>query len=393
MIKRERYVEEVRPFYESDLIKIITGIRRSGKSIILNQIVDEVRQRTDNILYLNFEDKRVRMLIPDGDALIRHVDSLENGKKIYLFFDEIQNLEGWADACKTLRLGNASIFITGSNSKLLSREFTTEFSGRYVSFRVRPFVYREVVEYAAELKKEVSIYDYIVWGGFPKRFEFDTPEAQYRYLDDLDEAIVYNDLIKRYRIKKVELFNCFVNFVLRSNSRILSTSSIYNAVKQQYPACSLNTISKYFGFLEEAYIVERVKQYSTKAKKELCFYNKIYFSDVAFNSLRCLNNRFDLTHNFENIVYNELLYMGYEVYVYNNDGKEIDFLATKEGKQFFVQAAYSVADDKAYEREMSAFKGVDGFSQKVLITNDETDYSTSAVRHIRFKDFIFMDSL
>lgn len=393
MIKREYYVQQVRPFYESDLIKIITGIRRSGKSIILNQIVDEIRQKTDNLLYLNFEDKRVQALIPDGDALIRHVDSLENGKKIYLFFDEIQNLEGWADACKTLRLGNASIFITGSNSKLLSREFTTELSGRYVSFRIRPFVYKEIAEYAKELGKEVSVYDYIVWGGFPKRFEFDSSEAQYRYLSDLDEAIVYNDLIKRYKIKKTELFNCFVNFVLRSNSRILSANSIYNAVKQQYPACSINTILKYFGYLEEAYIVERVKQYSTKAKKELCFFSKIYLSDVAFNSLRCLNNRFDLTHNFENVVYNELLYMKYEVYVYNNGGREIDFLATKEGKQYFVQAVYSVAEDKAYEREIGAFKGIDGFSQKVLITNDEADYSTSTIRHIRFKDFILMESL
>ena len=150
---------------------------------------------------------------------------------------------------------------------------------------------------------------------------------------------------------------------------------------------------KYLGYLEEAYIIESVKQYSTKTKKELSFYSKIYNADVCFNSIRCMNNRFDLTHNLENIVYNELIYMGYEVYVYNNSGKEIDFLATKGTKQYYIQVAYSVAEDKVYQREFNAFRNIDNLSQKIIITNDDIDYSTSVVKHIRLKDFLMMESL
>ena len=393
MIYREHYIEKVREFYESDLIKIITGIRRSGKSIILEQIMREIGNRTENIIYLNFEDKRVSANIKDGNALIEYIESNKREGKCYLFFDEIQVLDGWQDAYKTLRLYDYSLFITGSNSKLLSGEFTKEFSGRYVSFRIRPFVYKEILEYAKELNKEISITDYLVWGGFPKRFEFDTSDAQRRYLNDLDDTIIINDLIHRYKIRKERLFKSLVNFVLRSNSRIFSAKSIHDYVKREHEICSVNTIMKYLGYLEEAYIIESVKQYSTKAKRELSFYTKIYNADVAFNSIRCMDNRFDLSHNLENIVYNELVYMGYTINVYNNSSKEIDFLAQSGNKKYFIQVALSVAEDKAYTREFDAFRGIDNLSQKILITNDDIDYSTSVVKHIKLKDFLMMNTL
>ena len=393
MITREHYIEQVRPFYDSDLIKIITGIRRCGKSVIMEQIIAEIKQKTDNLIYLNFEDKKVSANITSADQLINYVEENKKQGRCYLFFDEIQTLDGWQDACRTLRLYDYSLFITGSNSKLLSSEFTKELSGRYVSFRIRPFVYKEIKEYCDELGKEATVTDYLVWGGFPKRFEFDSIEAQNRYLNDLDDTIVINDLIRRYKIRKESLFKSLVNFILRSNGRIFSASSIRDYIKQEHTSCSINTIMKYLSYLEEAYIIESVKQYSTKTKKELSYYTKIYNADVCFNSIRCMNNRYDLSHNMENIVYNELIYMGYEVYVFNNGGKEIDFLATKGTKQYYVQVAYSVIEDKAYQRELGAFKNIDNLSQKILITNDEIDYSTSTVRHIKLQDFLLMQSL
>lgn len=393
MIQREHYIEQVRPFYDSDLIKIITGIRRCGKSVIMEQIIKEIAEKTDNIIYLNFEDKKVSANITSADKLISYVEENKKNGKCYLFFDEIQTLDNWQDACKTLRLYNYSLFITGSNSKLLSSEFTKELSGRYVAFRIRPFIYKEIVKYCKELGKEVSVIDYLVWGGFPKRFEFDSLEAQSRYLSDLDDTIVINDLIRRYKIRKESLFKSLVNFILRSNSRIFSANSIRDYIKQEHASCSVNTIMKYLDYLEEAYIIEMVKQYSPKTKKELSYYSKIYNTDVCFNSIRCMNNHFDLTHNLENIVYNELIYMGYEVYVYNNNGKEIDFLATKGIKQYYVQVAYSVAEEKTYQREFNAFKSIDNLSQKIIITNDDIDYSTSVVKHIKLKEFLMMESL
>lgn len=393
MIYREHYINPVREFYDSDLIKIITGIRRSGKSVILEQIRNEIKQKTDNVIYLNFEDKRILTNISNSNQLIDYIENNRKSGKCYVFLDEIQMIENWQEACKTLRLYDNSIFITGSNSKLLSKEFTKELSGRYVAFKVSPFVYKEILEYTKELKKECSITDYLIWGGFPKRFEFDTDEARIRYLSDLDDTIVINDLINRYKIKKDKLFNSLVNYILRSNSRIISAKSIHKYIKDKNENCSINTIIKYLGYLEEAYIIESVKQYSTKTKSELAYYVKIYNTDVAFNSIRCMDNRYDLTHNLENIVYNELIYMGYKINVYNNNGREIDFLAQKNNKKYFVQVAYSVAEDKTYNREFSAFANIDNLSQKILITNDDIDYSTSTVKHIKLKDFLLMESL
>ena len=285
------------------------------------------------------------------------------------------------------------MFITGSNFKLLSKEFTKELSGRYVSFRIRPFIYKEITEYCKELNRECSIIDYLIWGGFPKRFEFNTDEARNTYLSDLEDTIVINDLINRYSIRKGELFKSIVNFILRSNSRIISSKSITDYINNNYEACSINTIIKYLGYLEEAYIIEKIKPYSTKTKFELKYYYKTYNADVAFNSIRCMDNRYDLTHNLENIVYNELIYRRYNLNVYYINNAEIDFIANKDGKKYYIQVAYSVEDDKAYNREFRPFSKLDNMDKKILITNDEIDYSTSTVTHIKLKDFLNIDSL
>lgn len=392
MIKREHYIEDIRGFYDSDLIKIITGIRRCGKSIILEQIRDELKEKTDNIIYLNFEDERILANISSCDELLKYVNSNRKDGLCYVFLDEIQKVTDWAKACKTLRLDNISLFITGSNSKILSKEFTNFFSGRYVSFRIRPFVYKEIKEYAKELNIEVPIIDYVIWGGFPKRFEFNG-DARNIYLKDLEDTIVINDLINRYKIKKVELFKSLVNFILQSNSRIISAKSIHDYIKHSHESCSINTIIKYIGYLEEAYIIEKIKTFSTKKKNELKYYYKVYDEDVAFNSLKCTSGRYDLTHNLENIVYNELIYMGYDLSVYNDDNKEVDFLAQKDGKKYYIQVAYSLEDEKAYNREFRPFASLDNTNKKIIITNDEIDYSTSTVVHIKLKDFLSLDSL
>ena len=157
--------------------------------------------------------------------------------------------------------------------------------------------------------------------------------------------------------------------------------------------CSITTITKYIGYLEEAYAIETVKKYSAKSKRELEYYLKVYDEDVALNSIRVMNNRYDLTHNFENVVYNELIYMGYNLQVYHDGSQEIDFVANKGNKQYYIQVAYSVAEDKAYEREFGAFSKMDNSTQKIVISNDDIDFSTSTVRHIRFRDFVEMTEL
>ena len=393
MIKREKYMKTVREFYDGDLIKVITGIRRCGKSVLLKQILEEIREQSDNTIFLDFEDTAVLNAIPDEMALLNYIDSHRKASLCYVFLDEVQRVDGWAGACRTLRIRNCSVFISGSNSKLLSREFTKELSGRYVSFRVRPFVYRELVEYGKELGKEISLTDYIIWGGFPKRIEYSNESSQRIYLNELNETIILNDIINRYKIRKTEVFKRLANFIFLSNGRILSARSVEKYMRGTGLPCSVTTITKYIGYLEEAYAIATVKKYSAKSKRELEYYLKVYDEDVALNSIRVMNNRYDLTHNFENVIYNELLYMGYNLQVYHDGSQEIDFVANKGNKQYYIQAAYSVAEEKAYEREFGAFDKLDNSCQKIVITNDDVDYSTSTVRHIRFRDFVQMDEL
>ena len=393
MIQREHYVSQIRSFYESDLVKIITGIRRCGKSIILKQVMAEIESSGNRCLFLDFDLKPTRNQIPDADALIEHVSSLLNDDKLYVFLDEIQNVDGWNEACRTLRLYNCSLFITGSNSRLLSKEFTKELSGRYVAFRIRPFIYREALEYANQLGKDYSINDYLIWGGFPASIEQLDDDAKKRYLNDLNSTIIYNDLENRYNIRKKSIFERVVDYVLISNARIFSAKSISDYMKGQNVSVSIPTVIKYLDYLKEAYVIKDIEIYSPKAKSKLNYYYKLYDEDVSLNSIRVAGNRYDLTHNLENAVLNELIYMGYVISVYNSRGKEIDFRAEKNGKIYLVQVAYSVAEEKAYEREFSAFNDIDNSVKKIIITNDDLDYSTSTVYHYKLKDFLFMNEL
>ena len=393
MIIREHYMAQIRPFYESDLIKIITGIRRCGKSVILKQVLNELEAVGKKCLFLDFDLRPVRNQIPDADALIAYVKEYLGDEKLYVFLDEVQNIDAWDDAARTLRLYNTSLFITGSNSKLLSREFTKELSGRYVSFRIRPFVYREAAEFAKQLDRRFEISDYLVWGGFPAALEQPDDDSRKRYLNDLNSTIIYNDLENRYNIRKKDVFEHIVDFILVSNARIFSAKSISDYMKGQNISVSVPTVIKYLDYLKEAYVVEDIPLYSPKTKAKLNYYYKLYDEDVSLNSIRVSGNRYDLTHNLENIVLHELLFMGYEVSVYSNKGRKIDFRAVKDGKLYLVQVAYSVAEEKTYNREFSAFAGLDNTMKKIIITNDDLDFSTSTVYHYRLRDFLLMDEL
>lgn len=392
MIGREHYLQQIRPFYESNLVKIVTGIRRCGKSVIMDQIETELRQSGKKTLMLNFEDRSVSALITTVDELIDYISQYLGKEKLYVFLDEVQMIEQWNVACRTLRLKNVSLFITGSNSKLLSKEFTKELSGRYVAFRVRPFVFLEIQEYVKELQHDYSISDYLVFGGFPQAIEFPTKQARLRYLNDLDDTIVINDILNRYKIRKDNLFRRLVNYIMISNARIFSANSVQKFLKEQGFECSLNTILKYLSYLEEAYVISPIRQYSTKAKRELKYYQKLYVEDVSFNSIRQTDGHWDITHNLENIVYNELLYRGFNLFVFREGSQEVDFLAEKNNRQYLIQVAYSIAEESTYRREFALFNKLDQTREKIIITNDDFDFSTSTVRHINLKEFLINES-
>lgn len=393
MITREHYLAKIRPFYDSDLIKIITGVRRCGKSVIKDQIEQELRLIGKTTLSLDFEHLSVSSQISTAQELVTYVTERLQAEKTYVFLDEVQLVEDWNIACRSLRLENLSLFITGSNSKLLSKELTKEFSGRYVSFNIRPFIYKEICDYGLQTGNTRSVAEYLIYGGFPKTLEFSDKESILTYLNELDRQIVRNDLMNRYHIRKEALFEKMVNYVLCSNSRIFSANSVMKFLKGQgYPA-SINTVMKYLQYMEDAFIIRTIPQYETKAKRELRFFSKVYDEDVAFNTIRQPERHYDLTHNLENIVYNELIYMGYELSVFRSESQEIDFYAARGGKKYLVQVAYTIADGDTYKREFALFNKLDQSCRKIIITTDEVDFSTSTVRHIQLKDFLQMQDL
>jgi len=388
MIVREHYLSQIRPFYDSDLIKVITGIRRCGKSVIKEQIEQELHKAGMPTLSLDFERLSVSDRISTAEELVVYVTERLQTEKTYVFLDEVQLVDGWNIACRSLRLENLSLFVTGSNSKLLSKEFTKAFSGRYVSFNIRPFVYSEICEYALQTGNHRSITDYLIYGGFPKTLEFADKESILTYINELDRQIVRNDLMNRYKIRKTVLFEKLVSYILCSNSRIFSANSVTKYLKGQGLTASVNTIMKYLQYLEEAFVIRTIPQYETKAKRELRFFTKVYDEDVALNTIRQTGNRWDLTHNLENVIFNELIYRGYELSVFRRDSKEIDFRATKKGKTYFVQVSYTITDNETYEREFALFNKLDQSCRKIIITTDEADFSTSTVKHISLKDFL-----
>ena len=389
MIKREKYIKQIRNFYDSDLIKVLVGIRRCGKSVILQSIMEEIKSKTNNIIYLNFEKTNDLMKTSNAVELVEYVNRNRKDGKCYIFLDEVQEVDDWQIAVKDLRLDSKnSIFITGSNSKLLSSEILTLLSGRFVSFRIRPFSYKEILEFCNEINREITPMDYVIWGGFPARFNFNDVESTKLYLEDLENTIIFNDLIKRYNIKKIIAFKKIVSYILMNNSRVYSSRSIHKNIKNQCENISLNTVIKYLEYLKEAYIIDEIPQYSTKAKKELSYYCKIYNADVCFNSLRVNNNRYDIDHNLENIVYNELLYMGYNVKLYDNAGKEIDFIATRFKEKIYIQVAYILADDSVIEREFGAFKNIEDNYPKYVLTMDKFDFSQNGIIHKNVIDWL-----
>ena len=226
MIKREHYIKKIREFYDSEQIKLITGVKDSGKSVVLAQIMSEIKEKTDNIIYLNFGDKRVSANIKTPDALIEYVSERAKSGKTYLFFDEMQIMNGWESACAMLQGRGYSLFVIASDRDFLTETFEKEIGGKYISFKIRPFAYKEIIEYADELGKSVSVEDYLTLGGFPKRFLLDGDDAQRLYLDELDRAIV-DGIIRRYKIRKEGLFLSLVDFVLQSNGEIFSEKAIY----------------------------------------------------------------------------------------------------------------------------------------------------------------------
>ena len=397
MLKREIYLSRIRGFYDSDLIKILVGIRRCGKSVILKQIMDEIKENgieENHILYINFEFVEYEDL-KDYKKLNSYIkEKIKDNKKYYIFLDEIQNVEKFEIIVNSLRasLENISIFITGSNSKLLSNELSTVLSGRYVLFNIYPLTYKEYIELTGKNPKdEENFWDFVKWGGLPNRVQFTNEINIKDYLHSVFDSIILRDVVERLGLKDTILFNLILQYLIDITGREFSANNIIQYLKSEGKITSTETLYTYLDALCKALIIQKIYRYDIHGKAILKTLNKYYMTDLGIAQIK--NNNFEINKCFaiENVVFNELVARGYEVYIGKLNPGEIDFIASKSGERKYFQVAYLLSDNKVEEREFGALRKIEDNYPKYVISLDKTDFSQNGIIHKNIVDWLLGD--
>ena len=396
MLKRELYLSRIRGFYDSNLIKILVGIRRCGKSVILTQIMNEIKSKNvsdDHIIYINFEFIEYEDL-QDYKKLNEYIKSKINDDKLYyIFLDEIQNVNNFEKVINSLRASlNISIFVTGSNSKLLSDEISTVLSGRYVIFNINPLSYKEYIELTNKNPyDENNFWDFVKWGGLPNRVEFSDESNIKDYLHSVFDSIILRDVIDRLGLKDTSLFNLILQYVVDTTGREFSSTNIIKFLKSEGRGISTVTLYNYLDALCKALIIKKVYRYDIHGKSVLKTLNKYYMTDLGIAQIK--NNHFEINKPFalENIIYNELIVKGYDVYIGKTKKGEVDFIATKTGEIKYIQVAYLLADEGVIKREFSAFNDITDNYPKYVITLDKFDFSQNGIIHMNIIDFLIKE--
>ncbi len=397
MIKRKKYLDDIRPFYDEDLIKVITGIRRCGKSVLLEQIVDELKNNgvdVNHIIYINFEDVTYSDIKDFKDLNNFIVGLIKDDNKYYLLFDEIQNIENWERTVNSLKATkNVSLFITGSNSDLLSGDLATYLSGRYVSFKMQPFTFREVCELKGSNDYDNVFLDYMKWGGMPQRFRFNEEKQLRTYLSDVYDSIVMKDIIRRFKITDLDLFNRIVEYIMTTLTQSFSVKNLANYLRDKDDrAVSKETIYNYLEYMCKGLLISKVDRYDVRGKRILNGKYKYYLTDLGLGRIMNTSKKEQLGAYIENIVYNELIYRGYDVKVGTLENGEIDFIALKNGKKEYYQVCFILGDNEnVINREFGAFNQIQDNYPKYVISTDKFDMSQDGIIHRNIIDWLLND--
>lgn len=396
-IKRERYLDKIRPFYEIDLIKVLTGVRRCGKSVLLKQIEDEFIENkitVDHIIEINFENVEFEE-IRTCEKLNKYVQSkIRDDKKYYIFLDEIQHVKSFEKVLASLRATiNCSLFVTGSNSQLLSGKMATLLVGRCIEFRIMPFSFKEAVDYTILTGKQINldefVVDYINWGGFPLRFSFTRESDIKAYLEQTYSGIIEKDIVtERSKINK-EKFVKVAGYIMANAGKDFSGKNIeiffadYNN-----ETLERKMIYRYLDKMEKACLIKRVKRFNIVGKQAMTYIEKQYAVDTGFRILNTNLVNFEDTFFLENVIYNELVSRGYEIFTGKTYKGEVDFVVIDGRKKCFMQVAYYLHGQQTIEREFGAFSPIRDASPKYVLSLDRFDYSRDGIIHLNIVDFL-----
>ena len=397
LIKRNQYLENIRRFYESNLIKVLTGVRRCGKSVLLNQIkeelINEKKIRKDHIISINFEDvkfSKIKNYNKLNDYILRQI---VDDNKYYIFLDEIQHVKQFEKVLASLKATkNVSIFVTGSNSKLLSGRLASLLVGRCKEFKIMPFTYSEFVKYYEENGMELpkkTLQNFIRFGGMPQRMDYDLEEDIKEYLKSIYYGIIDKDICNTKAKINKETFITISKYIINNASKEFSASSIVEYYNQNNSDTIYSeNVYRYLEKLEQACLINRVKRYDIATKRTLKHIEKQFVVDNGFLLACNDSNKIFVAHALENLVYNELLYRGYDVKIGKTYKGEIDFVAMKGGKKCFIQVAYLLSSDDVIEREFGAFDSVRDPSPKYVFSLDEYDMSKDGITHFNIEEWL-----
>ena len=396
MIKRKTYLDQIIPLIDKPLIKVITGVRRSGKTVLLKQIQEHLLSNgcdKNRIVYISFESK-ANAYLKNTDALYRFL--LDAGKnavgKVYIFLDEIQTVPAWEEVVSSLLVDlNCDIYITGSNSKLLSGELATLIAGRYIQIRVYPFTLAEAKEITLQngnfVSDEALFSDYLRYGGLPLRFSLEEISIE-PYLSDTYDAIVVKDIVQRNKLNDANLLNLLLNFLMDNIANPFSARSIVAALAANGIKTTVDTVLAYIGYIKNAMIIHSVQRYDIKGKKLLSSNEKYYAADLGLRNVIKSSDEIDFNKLYENIVYLELLARGYEVKVGKTDNYEIDFVAYKGKERIYVQVCYLLASEDTINREFGNLEKIHDYYPKYVISGDLPDFSRNGIRHFNIIKFL-----
>ena len=400
MTKRELYIEKIKPFIDKDIIKVLTGIRRSGKSVMLKLIMEELKQNKideKQFININFENLINRELTT-ADKLHEYIlkKASEIKKKCYIFLDEIQEVKDWEKCINSLRVNeeyNFDIYITGSNAKLLSGELSTYLAGRYVEFVIYPFSFKEFLETLKSIQQDVSTREafqkYVKFGGMPFLYNLAfEEEASLQYLKDIYSSIILKDITQRNKIRDTDMLERVISYLIMNVGNNFSATSISKFFKSENRKVSVETILNYIKAAEESFLIYRVSRDDLIGKKVLNVNEKYYIADHGMREAILGSNQRDINQIFENIIYLELLRKGYNVRVGKVDNLEVDFVCTKGNEKIYVQVAYLLASSETIEREFTSLEKIDDNYPKYVISMDEFDMSRNGIKHINIIDFL-----
>ena len=394
-------MQRIRPFMNTDLIKVFTGIRRAGKSVMLELVKNELKESgigEENFLCINFEQFSNSQFL-DVESLYKKItDFQKNTKgKIYLFFDEIQEVDGWEKCINSCRIDfDCDIYITGSNAKLLSGELATYLAGRYVEFVIYPFSFAEFFEMNLiknpNVDKATCFMQFLKTGGMPFLSNFpDDDSAKSQYLIDIYNSVVLKDVVKRNNIRDVDTLERIVAYAFSNIGHIFSATSLSKYFKSENRKISHDTILNYLKFCSDAFLFYKINRYDLEGKKIVTVNEKYYCADHGLREALFGKNIQNIDQVLENIVCLELLRRNYKVYVGKKGDLEIDFIAEKQGKKIYVQVAYLLANEETIKREFSVYNFVKDSYPKYVVSMDELDFSQNGIIHKNIKDFLLME--